>query len=329
MRMRLKGFFATSAAFCALGLPVLGRAASCTTQAEMQPADRDAIASTGQRLAAAVVQQDFGTLQASLLSMVTQQWQGIHDAVEQGALAVKGGQANLRAMYLLDAAGSAAASDAQFFCSSSNGSLTVTISMNSLPPGKYAVALADVTGNPLAGQIGFILGQEGNVWKLGGVFVRPGAFDGHDNVWFWQRARELAHSNDPWGAYYSYEATHYLALPVDFISSPNLDRLQQEQGQIKNGPADAFPYTVTAGDRNWKIDSIRFDPVLRQADLGVTYESAGVTDSAAQRTEAIAVLSALLKAKPGIRQAFHGLWAYSSNGGKVTPVMELPMSQIP
>src|ERR1019366_5058644 len=68
---------------------------------------------------------------------------------------------------------------------------------------------------------------------------------------------------------------------------------------------------------------------LRQADLGVTYESTGVTDPAAVRTEAMAVLSALLKAQPGLRQNFHGMWAYAVNGGKTSPVMELPMAQIP
>jgi hypothetical protein len=47
------------------------------------------------------------------------------------------------------------------------------------------------------------------------------------------------------------------------------------------------------------------------------------------RTEAIAVLGALLKAEPGLRENFHGMWAYASTNGKVTPVMELPMGQIP
>jgi hypothetical protein len=61
----------------------------------------------------------------------------------------------------------------------------------------------------------------------------------------------------------------------------------------------------------------------------VTYESTGVTDPAALRTEAIAVMSSLLKAQPGLRQNFHGLWTYSVKDGKRTPVMELPMGQIP
>jgi hypothetical protein len=54
-----------------------------------------------------------------------------------------------------------------------------------------------------------------------------------------------------------------------------------------------------------------------------------VTDPAAQRTEAVAVLSALLKAQPGLRESFHGLWAYAMKDGKRIPVIELPMAQIP
>jgi hypothetical protein len=83
------------------------------------------------------------------------------------------------------------------------------------------------------------------------------------------------------------------------------------------------------GDRTWKIDSVRLDASLREPDLAVTYESTGVTDPAAARTEAVAVLSALLKAQPGLRQNFHGLWAIAMKDGKRSPVIELPMAQIP
>jgi hypothetical protein len=116
---------------------------------------------------------------------------------------------------------------------------------------------------------------------------------------------------------------------VDFLSSPNLEKLGAEQAQIKDSPLDAFPYSLANGERTWKIDAVRLDASLHQADLGVTYESTGVTDPAAARTEAVAVLSALLKAQPGLRQNFHGLWAYAVKDGKRTPVIELPMGQIP
>jgi hypothetical protein len=302
-------------------------AVTCTTQGSMQPADRDVLASAAQRFSNAIIQQDASALQAGLLPAVAQQWEGIRDAAQAGAPLVKGGQAQLRSLYVLDATSLTAPADAQFFCTSTGGSMTVTISMRSLPPGKYALVLADAVGAPLAGQIGLVLGWDATAWKIGGIFVRPGMFDGKDGVYYWQRAREAARSGTPWAAYYGYEAARTLLVPVDFLSSPNLDKLNQEQQQIIGTPR--FPYSVHAGDRSFKIDSVHFDPSLRAADLGVVYESTGVSDPAAQRTEATAVLSAFLKAQPELRPAFHGLWAYSSTGGKITPVMELPMNQIP
>jgi len=310
-------------------------AASCTTQGEMNAQDRDTLASAGQQLGNAVIQQDFGSIQGTLLPAVSSQWEGMRGVIEQGAAYIKGGQVQLNALYQLDASSLTAPADTQFFCSNSNGSMTVTVSMHSLPPGKYAVILAYVLGGPgqppttTAGQLGFILGLEGNAWKLGGVFLRPGLLDGHDGVWWWQRARELDRQQTPWAAYFAYDAARYLLLPVDFISSPNMEKLGQEQAQIKQSPAEAFPYSIQAGDRTWKIHAVHFDPSLREPDLAVTYESTGVTDPAAVRTEATSALSAFLKAQPSLRQNFHGLWAYSSRGNGASPVMELPMGQIP
>jgi hypothetical protein len=317
-----------------LAAPVAAHATSCTSQAEMHGPDRDALASTAQRLNTAVVQQDVASIQSTLLPAVASQADSIREAVEAGGPSVKGGQAQINAMYLLDATSNTAPADAQFFCSNADGSMTVTITLGNLPPGKFGVVQSYVLGTAagaaapgIAAQVTFILGLDGNAWKLGGVFIRPAMLGGHDGIWYWQRARELAKSDSPWAAYYCYQAARYLLLPVDFISSPNLERLDQELSQIRSAPA--FPYSVTAGDRTFKIDNVHFDASLREADLGINYESTGVTDPAAQRTEATAVMSAFLKAQPMLRQSFHGLWAYALNGGKVTPIMELPMSQIP
>ena len=327
----------------ALGLIVLGsmpsqsHATSCITQGELQPQDRNALSSIAGRLALAVEGQDYGVLQAALLPAEAGDWAGIHDSVELGVPLVKDGQVQLRNIYLLDASTLAATADTQFFCSNASGSLTVTMNMRSLPPGKYAVVLADAVGAPLAGQIGLVLAWDTTgaaaAWKLAGLTVRQGTFDGHDGVWYWSRARELAKpdqtASSGWPAWFAYEAARYLLVPVDFLSSPNLEKLGQEQAQIRNSPLDAFPYLLQDGDRTWKIDAVRLDASLRQADLAVSYESTGVTDPAAVRTEAGVVLSALLKAQPGLRQSFHGLWAVAMKDGKRTPVIELPMAQIP
>lgn len=311
------------------GSHVRARAATCTSQAETSAADRDQIAAAGMQLSADIANQDMAALQAALLPSESAAWDGIRAAAEQAGGFVKGGRIQIRNVYLLDASSLAAPEDTQFFCSDSTGSLTVTINMRSLPPGRYAVVLADAAGAPQAGQLGFILGWTAQGWRLGGLFARPGAFDGRDGVWYWSRARDAAKGNLDWSSWYLYDIARFLLVPVDFLSSPNLQKLAQEQEQLTNSPRDAFPYSLGDGPRTWKLDSIHLDTSLNQPDLGITYESMGITDPAAAHTEAVAVLSALLKAHPGLRQNFHGLWAYAMNGGKRTYAIELPMTQIP
>jgi len=325
------------AAAVLLALPVAGFAATCTTQAELPATDRDALVAAGGRISMAVLEQDEGSLHAALLPAEAGEWDGIRETVEQAAPLVKGGRIQLRNLYMLDASMLTAPSDTQFFCSNATGSLTVTMTMRALPPGRYAVVLADAVGATLSGQIGLVLAWGGagsdTGWKLAGVSVRAGTFGGHDGVWYWTHARDLARSNQPWSAWYSYDVARYLLLPMDFLSSPNMEKLTQEQALVKsatgNSLQDAFPLSLPAGDRIWKIESVHLEPSLNEPDLGVTYESTGVTDPAAQRTEATSVLSALLKAQPALRENFHGLWAIAEKDGKKTPVMELPMGKIP
>jgi hypothetical protein len=311
-----------------LSVPLSGFATTCTTQAELSTQDRDLLGSTALRLAGAVAKQDAATLQSMLLPSEASSWPGIHSAADQAAPLMAGGQMQIRNLYLLDASMLTAPANTDFFCADKTGGLNVTISMPSLPPGKYAVALADANGAKLAGQLGLILGLDGAAWRLGGLAAHQGVFDGHDGVWYWTRGRALAHT-DPWSAWYSYDAAHYLLIPIDFLSSPNLEKLRQEQSQIEPSPAKAFPLSLAQGDRTWKIDAVILNPALQEPDLAVVYESTGVTDPAALRTEATSVLSALLKAQPGLRANFHGLWAIAVNNGQRTPVMELPMAQIP
>jgi len=331
MRLCLKIFAAPVVLLIVFAAPAPVRATSCTTQAVLLPQDRDALTAAGGRLAVAVAEQDFATLKAALLPALAHEWEGMRGVVESSASLMKGGQIQLRSLYLLDATSLAAPADTQFFCTSVSGSMIVTLTMRALPPGRYAVVLADAAGAPYAGQLGFILVWDGPAsgWRLGGLTVRPGSLDGQDGVWWWTHARQLASADQPWAAWYAYETARFLLLPVDILSSPNMEKLGVEQTAIKNSPQDAFPLTIPDGPRTWKIDAVRIDPTLLHADLGVVYESLGITDPAAQRTEAIAVLSAFLKTHSGVRENFHGLWAYAVKDGKRTPVLELPMAQIP
>lgn len=308
-------------------MPLAAQAATCVAQSELSSADRNAIGVAAQRMLSAVFAQDTASLQMSLLPAEAGSWESIKSAVEQSSDLLKNGQPKLRNVYLLDASAEPGTADTQFSCTNAAGTQTVTLNMASLPPGRYAVVLADAEGAPLAGQIGLILAQQGNRWMLAGLSLRQGAFHGRDGIWYWQHARALG-SADGWSAWFSYEAARYLLLPVDFVDSPNLAKLKQEQTQLDNSPQTAFPYKLPDGDRTWTIEAVILDASLREPDLAVLYTSTGVTDPAALRTEAIAVLSAFLKSQPGLRENFHGLWAVASKNGKPSPILELPMNKI-
>jgi len=141
--------------------PWTARAASCTPEPQLGSLDRDALSAIVTKVANAVMAQDESTLQAVLLPQEASQWDGIRATVEQAAPLLKGGHFQLRNLYLLDASEQTAPADTQFFCSNASGSLTVTINMSALPPGRYAVVLADAAGAPLAGQMGIILAWDG------------------------------------------------------------------------------------------------------------------------------------------------------------------------
>jgi hypothetical protein len=97
-----------------MAVPVASQAANCTTQAELLAQDRDALAATGGRLSEAVMQQDYDALKAALLPAEAAEWDGIRGAVEQSAPLMKGGQIQLRSVYLLDASTLTAPADTQF-----------------------------------------------------------------------------------------------------------------------------------------------------------------------------------------------------------------------
>jgi hypothetical protein len=318
------------AAMVMVALAARAGAVTCTSQAEMLATDRDQIAAVSLGIAGDVERQDLTALQATLLPAVAGQWDGIRAAAEQAGALVKAGQVEIRNVYLLDATTLTAPADTDFFCSDATGALTVTLNMRGLPPGRYAVVLADALGTPQAGQLALVLAWDKSAgWKLGGFYARQGAFDRHDGVWYWTRARDQEKSGQGWSAWYSYDAARYLLVPVDFLSSPNLEKLNQEQSDVRNSPRDAFPLTLTDGPRSWKVDAVRLDASLNEPDLAVFYESMGMADPAAARTEAVAVMSALVKQHPDFKENFHGLWAYAMKDGKREFAIELPMAQIP
>ncbi len=306
-------------------------AASCTTQGMLTAADREALLAVANPLAEAVATQNTAAVQAALLPAISNDWETIQSVVLSSKPLFPGGQLHWRTMYLLDATDQKTAADTEFFCTNSDSTLTVTVNLHSLPPGRYALMIGDYLNTPLAGQLAFILADD-HGWKLGGLYAREGALDGQDGVAFWKQARADAKTTDYWSAWFSYDAARWLLLPVEFLASPNLEKLDSEQQQLTQ-PAHSLPLvlsgTGTDAGKTWKLTAVRLDTTLHSADLALTYDGSGISDPVAARAEAVAVMSALLRVHPELRQNFHGLWAYAEKDGKQTFAIEQPMKSIP
>jgi len=312
-------------------------AVNCTTQGSLAKADRDQLLAAANPIANAIAEQDPAYLQSTLLPSVSGDWESIRSVAQAAIPLFKGGFLYWGDAYLLDATDLKAPTDTEFFCTNADSNVTMTINLRSLPAGRYALLIGDYENAPLAGQIALILGADstaGGKWKLGGLFVREGALDSHDGLYYWRHARELSQQKSAaWSAWFSYDLARWLLLPVDFLSSPHLEKLNKEQSLLGPNPADALPLTVAGtgpdAGKAWRITGLHIDTSLHSADLGLTYEGSGVTDMQSARAEAISVMSALLKMHPELRENFHGLWAYAEKDGKRTYAIELAMHDIP
>jgi hypothetical protein len=166
-------------------------------------------------------------------------------------------------------------------------------------------------------------------WKLAGLFVRPLTEAGHDGLWYWKQARDFAGRKQNWNAYFYYQTAAFLLDPVDFLTSPNLQKLQKEAQAVKpvELPGET-PLEIEAGGQSLEITAIRTQTFENGLDLVVNYKAKGVSDPVATRTQIVALMKALLTQHPELRTGFHGLWvyAYSDNGQPFA--IELPMNQI-
>jgi hypothetical protein len=329
-------------------------AVSCTTQSQMTAGERDELAAGVMRLVGYAIAGDAQSLRAATLPSVAAQFDGISSTVKALAPALKGATATIENLYLLHAEDLKAGDDeAQFFCSVAGSAMLVTISIPDLPAGTYALAIVHVTGVEKPQQFGMIVargaGKTAQItkdgaaasgppaipgpWELAGFFARPLDMAGHDGVWYWTRARELAKAQQRWSAYFYYRTAQLLLTPVDFLSSPNLSKLERETAGVKPdglpGPDGTQVMTLADGDQSFAITSLRTDGSFGGLDLVIHYNAnAGNVDPVFARTQAVLLMRAMLKQHAELRANFHGLWVFADSPGHDPYAIELPMGQI-
>ena len=306
-------------------------AASCETQAQMTAQQRDGLANAARAMVATVQSGDTASLRARTLPAIASDFDGIAQSVTALKPMVQNATITTDALYLLDASKDQPAERTQFFC----GSPIVVLTFNQLPPGLYAVAIMHATGVPKPQQISIILASAPtDQWQLAGFYAKPMIEADHDGVWYWISARRYAQMKASWAAWFYYRIAADLLTPLDFLSSSNLQKLQQETEQVHPAslPGNA-PVPLAGQGATYNLTALNTTSEFGGLDLDVHYtpdasQAAELRTPVTARKQVTDVMLALLAQHPELRQAFHGMWVHADQGNSSLFALELPMNQI-
>lgn len=308
-------------------------AASCSTQSQMSPTLRDTLANQARAIIAIVQSGDVGGLRAKTLPAIASDFEGIASSARSLKPMVQSATITVDALYALDASkDQPGAERTQFFC----GSPIVVLTFNGIPPGMYALAILHATGVPKPQQVSIILASApGNQWQLAGFYAKPMVESDHDGLWYWVSARNYAQAKANLTAWLYYRVAESLLSPVDFLSSPNLQKLQQESDQARpaNFPGKS-PMILTANSFTFDVIAIDTTNEFGGLDLDLHYtpnaaEAAQLQTPSAARAQVTNLMAALIQQHPELKTAFHGIWAHADKGNESLFALELPMDQIP
>ncbi len=245
---------AIAALVLAATVPALG--VSCTTQSQLSQEDMNALVQASKALVTQMESADVAGVKANTIASTAAQFDGIASQIQAVAPQIQGATLTVENLYLLNAMDlKAAADETQFFCGAGNAH-EVVLTIPQLPPGQYALAILHASGVKQPQQATMILQRDtDNRWKLAGLFIRPLTAAGHDGLWYWTEARKYAKTKENWNAYFYLQTAGDLLAPVNFLTSPNLDKLIREQTAVTPaGLPGAQPMKLTANGQTLQCD---------------------------------------------------------------------------
>ena len=292
---------------------VAGWAESCTTQSQMQAADREALAGAARTVAAKIQAGDGDGLQALTVAEFARSFAGMRSVAMETAPRLKSDQMVLDEIFLLDAAQLQAGSEAQFFCTLNKSQNEVDFSISGLTAGVYGFALVNgVGGSPY--RLSMLLRRDAGRWLLAGFFPGPTEAMGHDGVWYWREARRVAKLKQPWTAWLYYTESQQLMKPAGFVQTTHLERLQEEQKAaappaLSGGISSGTPLVVKGPDgAEYRFTGLAGDGTLGHDRLEVlAHVEAATSDPAALRAASDGAARALVAAYPELKTSFSGV----------------------
>ncbi|HWC17172.1 MAG TPA: hypothetical protein VG498_09160 [Terriglobales bacterium] len=307
-------------------------AETCATAQEMDAASRAGIEAAAQQLFNSAATGNTAAMQQNSIAAIASNFQGIANAVQGNKDKLAGGQAHIRNEWLLDAPGTQPYERAEFFCGTFNSPQHTSFVIPGLPPGRYAVAIQDVTGSKQPFTITYVMQEDGGQWKLAGYYANPRQVGPHDGLWYWVQARDYKKQGFQHTSFFYYQTASQLLAPVPFMSTPQLEALYQEQQSsipkdIPQNPQQPVPLTLNGF--TYQIVQAFVVPDEKQGlNLVYKYSAPDITDQVKTFQQNMAFIKALAQQYPEYRRAFTSIVAraVAPNGqdfGTQLPVNEI------
>ena len=323
-------------------------AETCTTQSQMKPDERDALAQAAGAFATRIQANDANTVRPLTIAEYQKDFSAMAGEIAATAPKLTGAVPQVEQLYILDAStlaktATGANPDAQFLCNLNQTPAEAEFSIPQLPPGKYAFVMVRMdSASPW--RLSFLLRQDPvngqPQWLLAGLYPKQLTAAGHDGLWYWKQARTLdagtGASKEPWNAWLYYQEAQILLLPANFVGSTHLDKLQAELGAaapsaISGGLGPDSPLVVKAADgTEFRFTALTVEDYQGgdKIDVVAHIKVDSVSDTAATRKLNVAAVSALVAAHPELRKAFHGVWVFADAPGQSPYATELAMNEI-
>ena len=305
-------------------------AQSCTASGDLDVPTLTAIESAAHQFFLMSQRGDVAGLKTNSIPPVAGDFGAIEQAVITNKEYLSEGQATVTASYLLDASqAKGPLARADFYCGIYNSPDRLVFSIPNLPAGRYALVMQKVNGkDPIT--LTVILQDLGGSWKLAGYYPRLDSMAGHDGQWYLTKAREYKAKGQEHNAWYYYLTAWDLMAPVNFMSTPQLDKVADEMQTVRPSdlPSSSTPLNLAANGRVFRVTEITAVPVENDFDLRVRYENPDAGNSGVAFKDNMAVSKAIVAKYPEFRDGFNAVVtrAYDTSGhdyGSVLPMTEI------
>jgi hypothetical protein len=305
--LRRLGFFFLAVLAIAPG----GLAQTCSSGADLNPATKTALETAARQYLDMSKSGDVAGLKTNAIPAITGDFGSIEQAVVTNKPYFAEGQSTVTGTYLLDASDAKAALPrAEFYCGIFNSADRQAFFIPNLPPGLYAIVIQKVAGkDPIT--LTLILQNVGGAWKLAGYYPRLDSVGGHDAQWYLTKAREFKGKGQSHNAWFYYLTAWDLSAPVNFMSTPQLDKIADEMQSARPAdiPSDSSPLSLSANGKVFKVTELAAVPVDNNLDLRVRYVNPDAGDSAVAFKDNMAIIKAIVAKYPEVRDGFNAVIA--------------------